>query len=62
MWTGGAEHIAPVFDRTSLRAGDHVAGPALIRAAAVPPATDAAVGVYQPAAFSRLRCYNLSSN
>src|SRR5262249_32877279 len=33
MWTSGAEHVAPVFDRTSLRAGDHIAGPALIREA-----------------------------
>ena len=33
MWTGGAEHLAPVFDRMSLRAGDHIAGPALIREA-----------------------------
>jgi 5-oxoprolinase (ATP-hydrolysing) len=33
MWTGGAEHFAPVFDRMSLRAGDHIAGPALIREA-----------------------------
>ena len=33
MWTDGAEHVVPVFDRTMLRAGDHVAGPALIREA-----------------------------
>ena len=33
MWTGGAEHVAPVFDRTDLRAGDRIAGPALIREA-----------------------------
>src|SRR2546430_964147 len=33
IWTAGAEHVAPVFDRTDLRAGDHVAGPALIREA-----------------------------
>jgi 5-oxoprolinase (ATP-hydrolysing) len=33
IWTGGAEHVAPVFDRMGLRAGDHVAGPALIREA-----------------------------
>src|ERR1700730_1475007 len=33
MWTGGAEHGAPVFDRTDLRAGDEIAGPALIREA-----------------------------
>ena len=33
MWTGGAEHVAPVFDRTGLRAGDRIAGPALIREA-----------------------------
>ncbi len=33
IWTGGAEHKAPVFDRTSLLAGDHIAGPALIREA-----------------------------
>ncbi|HXP03549.1 MAG TPA: hydantoinase B/oxoprolinase family protein [Stellaceae bacterium] len=33
MWTSGAEHVTPVFDRTMLRAGDHIAGPALIREA-----------------------------
>jgi 5-oxoprolinase (ATP-hydrolysing) len=33
LWTGGAEHGAPVFDRTDLRAGDRIAGPALIREA-----------------------------
>jgi 5-oxoprolinase (ATP-hydrolysing) len=33
MWTGGAEHTAPVFDRVDLRAGDCIAGPALIREA-----------------------------
>jgi 5-oxoprolinase (ATP-hydrolysing) len=33
MWTGGAEHETPVFDRAMLRAGDHIAGPALIREA-----------------------------
>jgi 5-oxoprolinase (ATP-hydrolysing) len=33
MWTGGGEHVSPVFDRTSLRAGDCIAGPALIREA-----------------------------
>jgi 5-oxoprolinase (ATP-hydrolysing) len=33
MWTGGAEHAAPVFDRTDLRAGDQIVGPALIREA-----------------------------
>src|SRR5262249_41491533 len=33
MWTNGAEHVAPVFDRTSLRAGHRIAGPALIREA-----------------------------
>jgi 5-oxoprolinase (ATP-hydrolysing) len=33
MWTGGAEHLAPVFDRTDLRAGDQIGGPALIREA-----------------------------
>ena len=33
LWTSGAEHVAPVFDRTGLRAGDHIAGPALIREA-----------------------------
>jgi len=33
MWTGDAEHVAPVFDRMDLRAGDHIAGPALIREA-----------------------------
>jgi 5-oxoprolinase (ATP-hydrolysing) len=33
MWTSGAEHVTPVFDRANLRAGDHIAGPALIREA-----------------------------
>jgi 5-oxoprolinase (ATP-hydrolysing) len=33
LWTGGAEHVAPVFDRADLRAGDQIAGPALIREA-----------------------------
>jgi 5-oxoprolinase (ATP-hydrolysing) len=33
MWTGGAEHATPVFDRAMLRAGDRVTGPALIREA-----------------------------
>jgi 5-oxoprolinase (ATP-hydrolysing) len=33
IWTGGAAHRAPVFERTSLRAGDTLAGPALIREA-----------------------------
>ena len=33
VWTGGAEHAAPVFERTGLLAGDCIAGPALIREA-----------------------------
>ena len=33
LWTGGAEHVAPVFDRSDLRAGDRIPGPALIREA-----------------------------
>jgi len=33
LWTEGAEHQAPVFDRTALLAGDRIAGPALIREA-----------------------------
>src|SRR5204863_32070 len=33
MWTAGAEHVAPVFDRIDLRPGDRIAGPALIREA-----------------------------
>ncbi len=33
VWTGGAEHIAPVFERADLLAGDRIAGPALIREA-----------------------------
>ncbi len=33
IWTGGAEHDAPVFERTALLAGDRVPGPALIREA-----------------------------
>ena len=33
LWTAGAEHAAPVFDREALRAGDRLPGPALIREA-----------------------------
>jgi 5-oxoprolinase (ATP-hydrolysing) len=33
MWSGGAAHETPVFDRADLLAGDCVAGPALIREA-----------------------------
>ncbi len=33
LFTGGAEHRAPVLDRTALRAGDRIAGPALVREA-----------------------------
>jgi 5-oxoprolinase (ATP-hydrolysing) len=33
IWTGGAEHMAPVFERTALLAGDRIEGPALIREA-----------------------------
>ena len=33
MWTGGTERVAPVLDRTDLRPGDQIAGPALIREA-----------------------------
>ncbi len=33
MWTGGAEHRTPVFDRGALLAGDRLPGPALIREA-----------------------------
>ena len=33
MWSGGAEHATPVFERTALRANDRIAGPALIREA-----------------------------
>ncbi len=33
IWTGGAEHAAPVFERTALLAGDRIPGPALIREA-----------------------------
>ncbi|MBV8916062.1 MAG: hydantoinase B/oxoprolinase family protein, partial [Acetobacteraceae bacterium] len=33
MWSGGREHRTPVFERTSLRAGDHLPGPALVREA-----------------------------
>ncbi len=33
MWSGGAEHIAPVFNRGALLAGDAIEGPALIREA-----------------------------
>ncbi|MFC4167759.1 hydantoinase B/oxoprolinase family protein [Teichococcus aestuarii] len=31
LFTGGTEHAAPVLDREALRAGDRIAGPALIR-------------------------------
>jgi len=31
MWSGGAEHRTPVFDRTMLRANDRLPGPALVR-------------------------------
>ncbi len=33
IFTGDVEHRAPVFDRTSLLAGDRIGGPALIREA-----------------------------
>jgi 5-oxoprolinase (ATP-hydrolysing) len=33
LWTGDAEHLAPVHDRTRLRPGDRIDGPALIREA-----------------------------
>ena len=33
LWTAGAEHAAPVFDRAGLCAGDTLPGPALIREA-----------------------------
>jgi 5-oxoprolinase (ATP-hydrolysing) len=33
LFTGGAEHAASVLDRDALRAGDRIAGPALIREA-----------------------------
>jgi 5-oxoprolinase (ATP-hydrolysing) len=33
LWTGGGAQDAPVFDRESLRAGDRLPGPALIREA-----------------------------
>ena len=33
MWTGGAEHATPVFERTALLAGDRLPGPALVREA-----------------------------
>ncbi|WP_294297112.1 hydantoinase B/oxoprolinase family protein [uncultured Sphingomonas sp.] len=33
IWTGAAEHTAPVHDRTELRPGDRITGPALIREA-----------------------------
>jgi 5-oxoprolinase (ATP-hydrolysing) len=31
VWSGGASHQAPVFDRAALRAGDRIPGPALVR-------------------------------
>jgi 5-oxoprolinase (ATP-hydrolysing) len=33
VWTGGAQHLAPVHDREQLRPGDRIDGPALIREA-----------------------------
>ena len=33
IWSGGRAHDAPVFDRGALRAGDRIAGPALVREA-----------------------------
>ena len=33
IWSGGADHATPVFDRTELLAGDRIRGPALIREA-----------------------------
>ncbi len=33
MWSGGAEHRTPVFDRTALCASDRLPGPALVREA-----------------------------
>ncbi len=33
MWSHGAAHRTPVFDRTALRAGDRLPGPALVREA-----------------------------
>ncbi len=33
VWSDGAAHPAPVFERAELRAGDRIAGPALIREA-----------------------------
>ncbi len=33
MWSGGRAHETPVFDRAKLRAGDRIAGPAMIREA-----------------------------
>ena len=33
MWSGGAAHATPVFERTAMAAGDRIAGPALIREA-----------------------------
>ncbi len=33
MWSGGMAHATPVYDRTELRAGDRLTGPALIREA-----------------------------
>ncbi len=31
LWTGGQERDAPIFDRASLRTGDRIPGPALVR-------------------------------
>ena len=32
-WSDGAAHVTPVYDRSALRAGDRIAGPALVREA-----------------------------
>lgn len=34
LWSNGQSYRAPVYDRSTLRAGDHIAGPALIRESA----------------------------
>ena len=33
IWSNGAAHAAPVYDRATLRSGDHLPGPALVREA-----------------------------
>ncbi len=59
IWSGGIAHATPVFERTSLRAGDVIAGPALIREAnattVVEPGWSAAVSERDHMLLRRVR-------